>query len=64
VSAGPQGLDKGVYRELVRRALAEDMGWGDVTTGAVSVVCSPSSAASSLDSTSPRKPFSSSIPGR
>jgi nicotinate-nucleotide pyrophosphorylase (carboxylating) len=32
VSAGPQGLDKGVYRELVRRALAEDMGWGDVTT--------------------------------
>lgn len=32
MSAGPQGLDKGVYRELVRRALAEDMGWGDVTT--------------------------------
>ncbi len=28
------GLDKGVYRELVRRALAEDMGWGDVTTEA------------------------------
>lgn len=27
-------LDKGVYRELVRRALAEDMGWGDVTTEA------------------------------
>lgn len=30
-----QALDKGVYRELVRRALAEDMGWGDVTTEAV-----------------------------
>lgn len=27
-------LDKGAYRELVRRALAEDMGWGDVTTEA------------------------------
>jgi nicotinate-nucleotide pyrophosphorylase (carboxylating) len=27
-------LDKGVYRELIRRALAEDMGWGDVTTEA------------------------------
>lgn len=27
-------LDQGVYRELVRRALAEDMGWGDVTTEA------------------------------
>lgn len=25
-------LDPGDYRELVRRALAEDMGWGDVTT--------------------------------
>ena len=25
----------GVYRELVRRALAEDFGWGDVTTAAV-----------------------------
>ena len=25
-------LDAGVYRELVRRALAEDFGWGDVTT--------------------------------
>ena len=30
----PEALDKGVYRELVRRALAEDMGWGDVTTEA------------------------------
>jgi nicotinate-nucleotide pyrophosphorylase (carboxylating) len=28
-------LDSGVYRELVRRALAEDLGWGDVTTTAV-----------------------------
>ena len=27
-----EGLDAGVYRELVRRALAEDLGWGDVTT--------------------------------
>ena len=25
-------LDPGHYRELVRRALAEDLGWGDVTT--------------------------------
>ena len=25
-------LDPGDYRELVRRALAEDLGWGDVTT--------------------------------
>jgi len=25
-------LDKALFRELVRRALAEDMGWGDVTT--------------------------------
>jgi nicotinate-nucleotide pyrophosphorylase (carboxylating) len=25
-------LDPGAYRELVRRALAEDFGWGDVTT--------------------------------
>jgi nicotinate-nucleotide pyrophosphorylase (carboxylating) len=28
-------LDAGMYRELVRRALAEDFGWGDVTTEAV-----------------------------
>lgn len=28
-------LEPGVYRELVRRALAEDFGWGDVTTEAV-----------------------------
>lgn len=27
-------LDPGQYRELVRRALAEDLGWGDVTTEA------------------------------
>src|SRR5688572_29212897 len=25
-------LDPGLYRELVRRTLAEDFGWGDVTT--------------------------------
>src|SRR5262245_21191863 len=25
-------LDPGAYREIVRRALAEDFGWGDVTT--------------------------------
>ena len=25
-------LDPGLYRELVRRALAEDFGWGDITT--------------------------------
>jgi nicotinate-nucleotide pyrophosphorylase (carboxylating) len=28
-------LDPGQYRELVRRALAEDLGWGDMTTEAV-----------------------------
>ena len=28
-------LDAGVYRELVRRALAEDFGWGDITTESV-----------------------------
>jgi nicotinate-nucleotide pyrophosphorylase (carboxylating) len=28
-------LDAGAYRELVRRALAEDFGWGDVTTEAL-----------------------------
>lgn len=28
-------LDPGYYRELVRRALAEDFGWGDVTTEGV-----------------------------
>ena len=28
-------LDPGIYRELVRRALAEDFGWGDVTTDGV-----------------------------
>lgn len=28
-------LDPGVYRELVRRTLAEDFGWGDVTTEAI-----------------------------
>lgn len=28
-------LDPGLYREIVRRALAEDFGWGDVTTESV-----------------------------
>jgi nicotinate-nucleotide pyrophosphorylase (carboxylating) len=28
-------LEPGIYRELVRRALGEDLGWGDVTTDAV-----------------------------
>jgi len=28
-------LDAGHYREVVRRALAEDLGWGDVTTEAI-----------------------------
>jgi nicotinate-nucleotide pyrophosphorylase (carboxylating) len=28
-------LDPGMYREIVRRALAEDFGWGDVTTEGV-----------------------------
>ena len=32
VPFGP--LDPGAYREIVRRALAEDLGWGDVTTEA------------------------------
>jgi nicotinate-nucleotide pyrophosphorylase (carboxylating) len=32
--AGIPPLDKAVYRELVRRALAEDLGWGDATTEA------------------------------
>jgi len=32
VSLSVQPLDKALYRELVRRALAEDLGWGDATT--------------------------------
>jgi len=28
----PQTLDPGLYREVVRRALAEDLGWGDATS--------------------------------
>lgn len=32
VPFGP--LDPGTYREIVRRALAEDLGWGDITTEA------------------------------
>jgi nicotinate-nucleotide pyrophosphorylase len=30
-------LDPALYREAVRRALAEDLGWGDVTTEATSI---------------------------
>jgi nicotinate-nucleotide pyrophosphorylase (carboxylating) len=30
-----QPLDPALYREVVRRALAEDLGWGDVTTEAL-----------------------------
>ncbi|HVL65949.1 MAG TPA: carboxylating nicotinate-nucleotide diphosphorylase [Vicinamibacterales bacterium] len=30
----PEPLDPALYREIVRRALAEDLGWGDVTTEA------------------------------
>jgi nicotinate-nucleotide pyrophosphorylase (carboxylating) len=30
-----QPLDPALYREVVRRALAEDLGWGDVTTEAI-----------------------------
>ena len=29
-----QPMDPALYREIVRRALAEDLGWGDVTTEA------------------------------
>lgn len=34
-TAALEPLDPGVYREIVRRALAEDFGWGDVTTETV-----------------------------
>jgi nicotinate-nucleotide pyrophosphorylase (carboxylating) len=30
-----QPMDPALYREVVRRALAEDLGWGDVTTDAI-----------------------------
>lgn len=33
--AQPQRLDAGVYRDLVRRALAEDLAGGDITTDAI-----------------------------
>lgn len=33
--AALEPLDPGIYREIVRRALAEDFGWGDVTTEGV-----------------------------
>src|SRR4051794_1528635 len=29
-----EALDPALYREVVRRALAEDLGWGDITTDA------------------------------
>jgi nicotinate-nucleotide pyrophosphorylase (carboxylating) len=35
ISIPLEPLDPGVYREIVRRALAEDFGWGDVTTETV-----------------------------
>ena len=31
----PPPLDPGLYREVVRRALAEDLGWGDLTSALV-----------------------------
>jgi nicotinate-nucleotide pyrophosphorylase (carboxylating) len=33
--AQPQRLENGAYRDLVRRALAEDLGGGDITTDAI-----------------------------
>jgi nicotinate-nucleotide pyrophosphorylase (carboxylating) len=33
--AALEPLDPGVYREIVRRTLAEDFGWGDVTTESI-----------------------------
>jgi nicotinate-nucleotide pyrophosphorylase (carboxylating) len=33
--ASAEPLDPASYRELVRRALAEDLGWGDITTDAL-----------------------------
>jgi nicotinate-nucleotide pyrophosphorylase (carboxylating) len=35
VSLALEPLEAGMYREIVRRALAEDFGWGDVTTETV-----------------------------
>jgi nicotinate-nucleotide pyrophosphorylase (carboxylating) len=35
ISTPLEPLDPGIYREIVRRALAEDFGWGDVTTETV-----------------------------
>ncbi|BCS34180.1 nicotinate-nucleotide diphosphorylase (carboxylating) [Luteitalea sp. TBR-22] len=32
MTSPPVPLDRALYRELVRRALAEDLGWGDATT--------------------------------
>ena len=63
-------LDPGVYRELVRRALAEDFGWGDVTTETVidrdaegaRRASGEVAPASSPGSTSPPRRSGSSIP--
>ena len=61
-------LDPGLYREIVRRALAEDLGWGDVTTEATVAAelrarhhPARSRRASSPASTSRRRPSGSSI---
>ena len=62
-------LDPALYREIVRRALAEDLGWGDVTTEATvdagaaraAASSSPSATASSPASTSPPRRSASSI---
>ena len=35
ISTPLEPLDPGIYREIVRRTLAEDFGWGDVTTETV-----------------------------
>lgn len=35
MSSGLEPLDPALYRETVRRAIAEDIGWGDLTTDAI-----------------------------
>ena len=64
-----QPLDPALYREVVRRALAEDLGWGDVTTEAIvprelrarGVILVEVRRASSPASTSRPRPSRSSI---
>ena len=64
-------LDPALYREAVRRALAEDLGWGDVTTEATVEPCPARAWRDSRqerlrdrrDSTSPLRRSASSIPG-